>query len=92
MPRKPVSPRKKAARQARPPDAKAKITVLEERVAWLQHQLDELGSHVAAQDKRQMDLQSLVDRLVVALRAARQEDGGPLLGANPEEDPVPRSG
>ena len=69
-----------------------RMVVLEERVAWLQHLTEELSAQMAAQDRRVLDLEARLERTSFVLRSLAQERSSDLLGANPEDDPVPRSG
>ena len=64
-------------------------------LAYLEKTVEDLSQTLVAKEKRLGELEERVERLETALRilARRREDGGgDVLGALPEEDPVPRSG
>lgn len=63
-------------------------------VAYLEKTVADLSEALIAKEKRLRELEDRLERLEAALRilARRNEQKNEVLGAIPEEDPVPRSG
>jgi uncharacterized coiled-coil protein SlyX len=72
-------------------DVDDRTTGLEIKVAYLEKQLADLDGVVREQADALDALKLVVERLQARV-AQEQEAQGEILGAHPEQDPVPRSG
>src|SRR5688572_14925047 len=70
------------------------VIALQEKFAFLEVTVDDLNRALVAKERTITDLERRVEALENALRSLAARKGGEqeVLGAHPEEDPVPRSG
>lgn len=73
-------------------DVDDRTTGLEIKVAYLEKQLADLDGVVREQADALEALKLVVERLQARVHEAQDQKAGEILGAHPEEDPVPRSG
>lgn len=73
--------------------AEERVTELEIKVSYQEKRLSDLDDTVLAQSRRIDELEDMLQAVKTALQRLRASDeGSEVLGAYPEEDPVPRSG
>jgi uncharacterized coiled-coil protein SlyX len=67
---------------------------LEIKIAYQERAIEQLNEALVEKEKRIASLEEAVARIEKAMRilASRTTTAGDVVGAHPEEDPVPRSG
>lgn len=70
-----------------------RVVELEIKVSYQEKRIAELDDTVLAQSRRIDELEDMLRAVKTALQRLRESgEGGAVLGAYPEEDPVPHSG
>jgi uncharacterized coiled-coil protein SlyX len=74
------------------PSSEDRLVEVEMKLAFQERAIEDLSAALIDKEKRISELEDSVKKLERALQILAQRRNEEVLGANPEDDPVPRSG